>query len=124
MDIDENWRDRDKPLDVGFHRHLVAKVECKITFDYHTKSTIESSDAAGSAVFFFLLTTRPRMRTFCSIVFVISTFLTTTRVFACEGPCIVGVTNVFVSNYTSPVETVFNKMVCRHRRHKVVPISR
>lgn len=32
-------------------------------------------------------------------------------VFACEGDCIVGITNAFVGNYTSPVEQVMSTIV-------------
>ena len=33
------------------------------------------------------------------------------RAIACEGPCIVGVTEVWVSNYTAHVEAVFKDIV-------------
>lgn len=31
---------------------------------------------------------------------------------ACEGECIVGVTNVFLGNYSGPIGTVFLNIVC------------
>ena len=34
-----------------------------------------------------------------------------TRVSACEGDCIVGITNAWLSNYTSPVHAVIDSIV-------------
>ena len=34
-----------------------------------------------------------------------------TVVLACEGQCIVGITNALLGNYTTPMSTVFSQMV-------------
>jgi hypothetical protein len=32
---------------------------------------------------------------------------------ACEGECIVGITNAFLGNYSSPIQAVLNEIVSR-----------
>lgn len=37
--------------------------------------------------------------------------LPATLVLACEGECIVGITNALLGNYTTPIENVWSEMV-------------
>lgn len=46
-------------------------------------------------------------------------------VFACEGDCIIGITDAWLGNYTSPIDTVFQYIVrCRAAAHTLLLMLR
>ena len=52
------------------------------------------------------------MRSFNALLAVVLT--APVAVFACEGDCMVGITNAFLGNYTLPVYSVLHGIVCLH----------